>query len=140
MTNRKITYLLENAGDIWGKSAFAFCVLSAIGGVGATGRTIGLMVINGDLIRKAIHLDLWFVLVMLFIFILCNEIVGLSSYRNATGVRDIGKALSSFFSSTNSVVYKGLSIALWASGLLVSIGVGCGIGLGLLHVSAKVFH
>ena len=140
MTNRKITYLLENAGDIWGKSAFAFCVLSAIGGVGATGRTIGLMVINGDLIRKAIHLDLWFVLVMLFIFILCNEIVGLSSYRNATGVRDIGKALSSFFSSTNSVVYKGLSIALWASGLPVSIGAGCGIGLGLLHVSAKVFH
>lgn len=128
-----ITRLFENSGDIFGKAALFSCALSFFGLFLMNKLVLAWFPVNQKIIKQIIFIDLYVIAIAVIFFIASNELINLNSYRNSTGVRDIGSALSLFFNESKSMVKMGFAVVMWISGLVISIGFGLGVGFGLTH-------
>lgn len=98
------------------------------------------LLVNKKIINQIIYFDLYVLAAAIVIFIAITEIINIDSYRNKKGIRDIGYALSSFLRENDSIFHNVLMVVVWASGLVVSISIGFGTGVGVVYNLQKVMQ
>lgn len=127
---RKIDYLVAigASGEMWGMAAFVSCIFSSVVGIYLT--SYGFL--SKSFIRSVAIFDYWVLLGTVLLFIAGCQSISLDSYRNKTGIQDIGLALKSMHKNTQNLVIKTLVFFVFVSGFCVSIEFGLGIGLSLI--------
>jgi hypothetical protein len=126
LDSNRILRALEKSGQLWGWVSFASCFITSLGS------TIFYLIQNDawlvKVIVKLVAIDFLLILVTLILFIVSTELLKFNSYRNKTGISDIGLAFADLYVQSKTIHTRRIVISAFF--LLIMSGLEFGFAMG----------